>query len=52
MAAGFSPKEDRMAQHVADTYGGTKRGLSIGYGVATKRRGMKKKRARGRKRNR
>lgn len=48
----FTPKEDRMAQHVANTYGGGKRALSIGYATVNKRRGMKRKRKRGRTRGR
>lgn len=48
----FTPREDRMARHVAQTYGGTKEGLSIGYAVVNKRRGKQSKKKRGRRRNR
>jgi len=32
-----------MARHVADTYGGSKRGLDIGYAVVNSRRKAKKR---------
>ena len=41
----FSAKEDRLAHHVADTYGGGKAALSVGYAVANKNRAKKKKKA-------
>lgn len=31
----FTAKGDRMASHVASSYGGGRAGLSIGYAVAT-----------------
>lgn len=51
-SSGFSPREDRMAQHVSQTYGGGKDALSIGYAVVNKRRGQSAKRKRKRTRNR
>lgn len=39
----FTKKEDRMAKHVADTYGGGKKALEIGYAVAQKRKKAKRK---------
>lgn len=39
----YSAKEDRQAQHVADTYGGGKDAVSIGYAVVNKQRKKNKK---------
>jgi len=39
----FTKREDRMAKHVADTYGGTKKGLDIGWAVVQSRRKKKRK---------
>lgn len=39
----FTAKEDRQAQHVADTYGGGKDAKGIGYAVVNKRRSAKKR---------
>jgi hypothetical protein len=48
----FSAKEDRQAGHIANTYGGGKAAMSIGYATVNKRRGMKAKRKRKRTRGR
>lgn len=48
----YTSREDRMAQHVANSYGGGKDALSIGYAVVNKRRGAKSSRKRKRGRNR
>jgi hypothetical protein len=39
----FSKKQDRQAHHVADTYGGGKKALSIGYAVVSKQKNKKKR---------
>jgi hypothetical protein len=39
----FSAKQDRQAQHVADSYGGGKKALSIGYAVVNAQKKRKKK---------
>ena len=42
----FTAKQDRQARHVADTYGGGKAALSIGYAVVNKQKHKKSKKRR------
>ena len=39
----FTAKEDRMAQHIADSEGGGKDALSIGYATVQKRKNARRK---------
>lgn len=45
----FTKKEDRQAKHIADSEGGGKEGLSIGYATINKRKKSKRKKSRKKK---
>jgi len=39
----FTAKEDRMAEHIAESEGGGKKGLGIGYATVNKRKKAQRK---------
>jgi hypothetical protein len=39
----FTAKQDRQAHHIAASYGGGKRALSIGYATVNKRKGASRR---------
>jgi hypothetical protein len=41
----FTAKEDRQAEHIADSEGGGKEGLSIGYATINARKKSKRKKS-------